>query len=239
MYRFRGWTRLRASVVAFGLVAAAAGTAQAAPMTASPMMTYNTIGSMVGDPGVTVAPDTITYVPISGASFLAPSSLSLGAFQVKTLPAGQTVTYDNIPFSIKFATTQIGGDTPTPNSTPFTISGHLSGTVNGPSQSNVVATFVKLPPPPMAATTTTGVADTTDPGFQFKTGLYANTLKIADNPLSLVPSSTNNGMTSVQANLVTSTYTAPVPEPSTILLFAATAVGLGLRRQIRRARLAD
>lgn len=232
MYRFRGLTRLRASVVAFGLVAAAAGTAQAAPITTSPMMTYNTIGSMVGDPGMAISPDTVSYVPVSGASFLAPSSLSLGAFQVKTLPAGQTVTYDNIPFTIKFATTQIGGDTPTPNSTPFTISGHLSGTINGPSQSNVVATFDKLPPPPTST-------DMTDPGFQFKTGLYANTLKIADNPLTLVPSSTNNGMTTVQANLVTSTYIAPVPEPSTILLFAATAAGLGLRRQIRRARLAD
>ena len=232
MYSIRGWTRLRASVCAFGLVAASAGAAQAAPM-----MTYNTIGSMVGEPGMSVAPDTVTFVPVSGASFLAPSSLSLGAFEVKTLPVGQTVTYDNIPFSIKFTTTQIGKDTPNPNSTPFTISGHLSGTVNGPSQSNVVATFDKAPP--TTSKGGIGAGDSTDPGFQFTTGLYANTLKIADNPLTLVPSTTNSGLTTVQANLTGSTYTAPVPEPSTILLFAATAAGLGLRRQIRRARLAD
>ena len=107
----------------------------------------------------------------------------------------------------------------------------LTGTVSGGSQSSVMATF-DAPP-------TTATSDPTNPGYHFNAGLYANTLKVADNPLTLVPSSSNKGMTTIQANLVSSTYTAPVPEPSTILLFAATVAGLGLRRQIRRARLAD
>lgn len=238
MYRIRGWTGLRTSVIAFGLVAAAAQTAQAAPITTptGPMMTYDTtVGSFIGPSGQTSVTDPITYVPVSGASFLAPSSLSLGAFKVSALPAGQSVTYNDTPFSIKFSPTKIGDSTPTSDQVPFNITGHLSGTISGPSQSNVVATFDKPP-----VTTAKGsAADVTDPAYQFKAGLYANTLKVADNPLSLVPSTSNNGMTSLQANLVSSTFTAPVPEPSTILLFAATAAGLGLRRRIRRARLAD
>jgi len=232
MYRIRGWTSLRASVVAFGLVAAAAGAAQAAPI--APMMTYNTInttGSTISPSGQTSVTDPITYVPVSGASFLAPSSLSLGSFQVNPLSAGQSVTYNNTPFSITFAPTQVGNSGLTPGQNPFSITGVLNGTINGPSQSSVVATF--NPPP------TTATSDPTNPGYQFNAGLYANTLSVANNPLTLVPSTSNNGMTSIQANLVSSTYTAPVPEPSTILLFAATVAGLGLRRQIRRARLAD
>jgi hypothetical protein len=233
MFRIRGWTSLRASVAAFGLVAAAAGAAQAAPISTAPMMmTYDTtVGSFIGPSGQTSVTDPITYVPVSGASFLAPSSLSLGAFQVNALPSGQSVTYNNTPFSIKFAPTHVGDMVPTADQVPFNITGHLTGTVSGPNQSSVVATF-DAPP-------TTTTSDPTNPGYQFNAGLYANTLKVADNPLSLVPSTSNNGMTTIQANLVSSTYTAPVPEPSTILLFAATAAGLGLRRQIRRARLAD
>ena len=232
MFRFRGWTSLRTSVVAFGLVAAAAGAAQAAPITTAPMMTYDTtVGSLIGPSGQTNVTDPITYVPVSGASFLAPSSLSLGAFQVNALAAGQSVTYNNTPFSIKFAPTKVGDSTPTPDQLPFNITGHLTGTVSGGSQSSVMATF-DAPP-------TTATSDPTNPGYHFNAGLYANTLKVADNPLTLVPSSSNKGMTTIQANLVSSTYTAPVPEPSTILLFAATVAGLGLRRQIRRARLAD
>ena len=235
MYRIRGWTSLRASVVAFGFVAAAAVPAQAAPISTptAPMMTYSTtVGSMIDPSGQTGVMDPITYVPVSGASFLAPSSLSLGAFQVGSLASGQSVTYNNTPFSIKFSPTQIGDSMPTPGQDPFNITGHLSGTITGGSQSSVMATFDK---PPVTTTT----VDPTDPGYHFNTGLYANTLKVADNPLTLVPSSSNHGMTSIQANLVASTFSAPVPEPSTILLFAATAAGLGLRRQIRRARLAD
>ena len=238
MYRIRGWTRLRASVVAFGLVAAATGTAQAAPMTTTttgPMMTYNTTESVISPTGQTGVTDPITYVPVSGASFLAPSSLSLGAFQVSALPAGQSVTYNNTPFSIKFSPTKVGDSIPTPDQLPFNISGHLNGTVAGTNQSSVTATF-DTPP---ITTTPSSTTDTSDPAYQFKAGLYTNKLQIANNPLTLVPSSSNNGMTTVQANLVSSTFTAPVPEPSTILLFAATAAGLGLRRQIRRARLAD
>ena len=65
------------------------------------------------------------------------------------------------------------------------------------------------------------------------------TLKIANNPLSIVPSSTYNGMTTAQGMLTTYfTATAPVPEPSTVVLFSATIAGLGFRHRLRRARAA-
>lgn len=228
MRRIRGWTGLMGSVVALGLVAALAGGAQAAPM-----MTYDTIGSTIGSSTV-ADPGAVSYVPVSGASFLAPSALSLGAFQIKPVADGQTVTYNNVPFTITLNSTMVGGAAPNPNTTPVSITGTLNGTVNGPSQTNIVATFNQ----PAPITNPDGTVNK-DPGYQFVTGLYSNTLHVADNPLHLVPSTTNGGSTSVQALLTNSVVTAPVPEPSTLLLFAATVAGLGLRRQIRRARLAD
>ncbi len=228
MRRIRGWTGLKASVVALGLVATLAGSAQAAPM-----MTYDTIGSTIGSSTV-ADPGAITFTPVTGASFLAPSALSLGAFQIQPVADGQTATYNNVPFTITLNSTMVGGAAPNPNTTPVSITGMLNGTVSGPNQANIIATFNQ----PAATTNPDGTVNS-DPGYQFVTGLYSNTLHVADNPLHLVPSSSNSGETSVQALLTNSVVTAPVPEPSTLLLFAATAAGLGLRRQIRRARLAD
>jgi PEP-CTERM motif len=228
MRRIRGWTGFNALVVALGLVAVLAGSAQAAPM-----MTYNTIGSTIGSSTV-ADPGGVTYVPVTGASFLAPSALSLGAFQIQPVTDGQMVTYSNVPFTITLNSTMVGGAAPNPNTTPVSITGTLSGTINGPSQTSLVATFNQ----PAATTNPDGTVNN-DPGYQFVTGLYSNTLKVADNPLHLVPSTTGSGETSIQALLTNSVVTSPVPEPSTLLLFAATAAGLGLRRQIRRARLAD
>lgn len=225
MRRTLGWTGLRTSVVAFGLVAAAAGITRADPMT-STLIAYDTVGSSIGTSGVTTSGGATTpalsFVPLTGGAFMSPSTLDLGMFQTAALAAGQSVTYSNTPFDIKFTVDGVNGQTGfMPNGTPVDLTGTLNGTISGPNQSSVMATFDA---PASSA---------------FATGLYANTLAITNNPVSVVPSTTNNGMTTVQAMLTTTiTPATPAPEPSTVVLFAATIAGLGLRHRLRRARAA-
>jgi hypothetical protein len=50
---------------------------------------------------------------------------------------------------------------------------------------------------------------------------------VANNPLALVPVTTNNGITSVQAIITDQT----IPEPSTYMLISGSLLGLGLMRK--------
>ena len=145
MRRTLGWTGLRTSVVAFGLVASAAGVSRADPMT-STLIAYETVGT-IGTAGVTtggVPPATpaISIVPLTGGAFMSPSTLDLGMFQTSALGAGQSVTYSNTPFDIKFTVDGVNGQTGfMPNGTPVDLHGVLNGTLTGSNQSSVMATF--------------------------------------------------------------------------------------------------
>jgi hypothetical protein len=205
------WTGLRTLALAMGLVFCTAASGEA-----SAIINYSTAGS-IDSTGVS-GPGVISFVPVTSGLFNSPSAFSLGDFQVAPLPDGQTTTYTNVPFHITFLANKVNGTAPDPNETPIQVSGVLNGTVTGANQAEVVATFN-----PIA-------------NANFMTGKLSNTLSIIDSPLSLVPSTTNNGQTSAQAGLKTEDTSNPIPEPTSIALFVTTLAGLGIRQQIRRTR---
>lgn len=222
--RTRGWTGLRPMVFALGLVVATAGSAQAASMStsvpASPLLAYNTVGSSIDSTGISGNP-VINFIPATGA-IIAPTNLSFGKFEVLVPADGSTTVYSNTPFKIQLKVDSVNSTSPVvPNESPITVSGVLNGKVSGPSQSDVIATFNPLTK------------------SDFQTGLYVNTLGVPNGPLSLVPSTVNGGVTTLQASMSSMTaVTQPVPEPSTIALFAATIIGLGFRRRMLARRAA-
>jgi hypothetical protein len=129
------------------------------------------------------------------------------------LPDGQSTTYTNTPFTLKFNADGINGSPVQPNETPVTVSGVLNGTLTGSNQSSVVATFNGIDKP------------------TFQTGLYSNSLTIPGSSMLVVPSTSNNGTSSVQATLASTATGIPVPEPSTVVIFGAAIGGLGLWRR--------
>lgn len=220
MRRNREWTGPGLAVVALLLGLGTASSARANGMTSETttsdppplsVMAYSTAGA-VGTTGITGA-NVVSINTVAGGTVKTPSAFSLGEFVVSALQEGQKTTYERTPFSFTYLVSSINGATPDKNETPVEVRGELTGTVDGPDQSNLVATFDPV---------------TIDPVF--RTGDFLNTLKVGGSVL-LVPSSNNGGRTTVQARI--SSSAVPAPEPTTIALFVVASVGLGLRHRMR------
>ncbi|WP_422930962.1 PEP-CTERM sorting domain-containing protein [Singulisphaera sp. PoT] len=185
---------------------------------ASTLIQYTTSGT-IESTGITGTP-IISFVSLDQNQFSSASYFSLGNFDVAPLPAGQSTTYDDTPFHITLVVNQVEGEAPSPNQTPIVLNGHLNGKITGGTQSSVQATF--------------------DPigSVQFQTGPYKNTLTLPGLKFTLVPSTTNNGLTTAEAHLTTTPTEKPVPEPTSIAMFLTTIAGLGLRQRLRSRRAA-
>ena len=213
MHMTRGCTGFRTAVIALGLLAWSAPHA-----VADDILTYSTAGA-VGTTGISGAGNVVSFVPVQNATVDTASNISLGYFQVAPLAAGQTTTYHNTGFTLTLEPSKF--DSVTVNDTPITVTGHLNGTVAGPFQSSVQVSFDPI----------------SNPKFTVPNG--SGTLNLVKNDQELlVPSSVNNGQTTLQAQVAT-TSVGPengVPEPSTIALFLSTVGGLGLRRYVHNRR---
>jgi hypothetical protein len=201
----RGWTGLRTAVFALAIGLTAASGASASPT----LINYSTSGG-VDSTGVS-GPNVISFNSVSNGAFVTPSAFSLGEFLVAALPAGVSTTYTNTPFHVTFGINQVNSTNT--SITPMTITGELNGTITGPSQSSVVATFDAVSSP------------------NFTIGGANDVLSILGTTVSLVPSTTNSGRTTAQAQLLSNS--APVPEPATLAVFATAIAGITLRRRLR------
>ena len=212
MHMTRGWTGFRAAVLALGLLAWNAPRA-----TADDILTYSTSGA-IETTGISGAGNVTSFVPVTASQVDTASNLSLGYFQMAALPAGESTTYTNTPFTLTFVPTAFDGTQIT--DPPITVTGHLNGTVSGPYQSSVQATLDPI----------------SSPSFAVPNGM--STLSLLDNSQTLlVPSSVNNGQTTYQASVTTNVINPqPAPEPSTIALFVSMVGGLGLRHLVQKRR---
>ena len=215
MHTKLGWTGPRLAVLAL-VIGLAPASALADPISQTPtsLNEFSTSGT-VGLTGIS-GPNVISFNSVADGTFTAPSSFSLGEFLVGALPPGVSTTYTNTPFQLSYSALKINGETPTSNDTPVIMTGVLNGTVNGPSQSSVIATFDPI----------------TNPSF--RTGDYLNVLTIPGSTISLVPSTTNGGRTTAQGQLVANA--SPIPEPASVAVFLTAIAGFGLHRRLRAAR---
>jgi hypothetical protein len=215
MRKMKGWCGLRTAVIALGLVAGTATGAKAAPI-----LTYST-AVQIDSTGVT-GPNVISFLPASSQGFelTGKDNFALGSFQVAPNNTG-TTTYSNTPFSVTMIPQSLDS-TPISNVSPIKLTGKINGEVSGAYHSTLQATFDPIP-------------QTTLP-----IGTGTASLNVVDNPVLIVPSSTNGGKTTLEGQLLsTGINEAPVPEPSTIALFLTTLGGLGLRRRVLARRRAS
>ncbi len=239
--QIKGWTGLRTAVIALGLVAWTATGAKA-----DPMLTYSTAGQIDPSQGVS-GTGVISFNPVLNTQqtsqqvdLSAPqSNVSLGTFVVTALPAGQTTTYNNTPFSITFAPQTLGGQAVT--SGQIILSGTLNGQVSG-SNSTVTADFNQASGYPASNPSSpfTISNGTTSQTLSFNFPLTSSTSGVPITTELLASPSTNNGQTTAQLELMNGSGNGPgavaAPEPSAIALFLTTVGGLGLRRYIRARR---
>jgi hypothetical protein len=219
MHMTRGWTGFRTAVLALGLLAWSATHAAADTLTQDNILNFSTSGA-IGTTGITGS-NVISFVPVQDATVDTSSNLSLGYFQVAGLSPGQSTKYHDTPFTLTIVPSNFNSTAI--NDAPITITGHIDGTVTGPYHSGLQATFDPIANPNFAV-----------PGGKETLSLLKN-----DGEL-LVPSSVNNGQTTVQASMAATASgnpaPTPLPEPSTIALFLSAVGGLGLRRFVQHRR---
>jgi hypothetical protein len=145
----------------------------------------------------------LSFQNIVASSVNAPSNTSLGEIVVSCVGGGTACAPVNIAgtsFDIRITQT-------VPSAGNALITSTLSGTIGGDASSGTGITFT------VTSATIGGV-----------------TYTILNNPLALVPVTTNNGHTSIQAAVTSTT----IPEPTTMLLLGTGLAGIAARMRKRR-----
>jgi hypothetical protein len=191
--------------------------AAAASVSASPIETpihYSTYGS-VDSFGVNGQP-IVVYEGVQYGSLTTGSTFNIGKFSVASTSEGGSATYTDIPFQIALRVQSLDGSAPSPNQTPAILQGTLSAVITDGKIDSLTAKFPTFPsssddPPPYPSSIA-----------PFQIGGYNGFLNVT---------SSGDGGSPIQANL----NVAPVPEPTSMLVFAAAA-GLVALRARRRPR---
>jgi hypothetical protein len=188
-----------------------------ARLSASPIetpITYSTYGSVDGF-GVD-GPPILYFQGVPYSSLTTGSSFNLGKFAVAATPEAGSATYTNVPFHIAVRVQSVDGSAVNPNDTPVTLSGTLSAVLTDGQITSLNAHFA----PPVALPGGAGPYPTWTNPFQL--GSYMGYLSV---------DSTGDGGAPIQGTMNVSN----VPEPTSILVFAAAGGFLALRARRTRS----
>ena len=158
-------------------------------------------------------------MPVQSGSVDTASNISLGYFVVAALAGGQSTTYNNTPFSLTLD--------------PQLVQRHQ--VQDRADRDHRLPQRHRERPEPVERA---GHVQPDRRPAPSRSADGTGTLDLSNSQELLVPSSVNNGQTTLQAQ-VTTVAIGPqggVPEPSTIALFLSMVGGLGLRRFVQNRR---
>lgn len=199
-------TRATQAFTALLLVLGLAGGSFADAINTTPVTSFGfTTSGQIGSEGVTGF-NAISFKSQADPIWGTTGSRYLGQFLSAPMPPGVSTTYNNTPFSISLLPLGIQyNDTwYTSSLQPVVLKGRLNGTVSGAEYSSVVASFDPVNP----------WADIVQGGLP-----NANTFLSGIGPILLKGGSTTDATMTWQP--VANPAPVPVPEPSTIAIFAS------------------